>query len=307
MKTILRKKAVESHQWWNTAQSILQLGTLTGLLNLLGWLLAGTLGIAFATCTVLFTLWFLPRLSPAILMRWHQGRLLRTEELPWLHQIQKDLANRAGFVRSPALYYVPSSALNAFAVGNRQESGIAVTDGLLRTLSYREVRAVLAHEMTHLQHNDVSVMLLSSIVGRLIQWLAWSGIALILFSLPLSWLYEKPVPWLWLLLMIVAPWLSLLLQAGLSRTREFQADLGAARLTDDPQALIQALAKIDSGSSAPVHPSETTLLQSHPATSERIARLASISQTVLEPRDSLWLNFNRPSYLSWTNRRYRWQ
>ena len=307
MKTILRKKAVESHQWWNTAQSILQLGTLTGLLSLLGWLLAGTLGIAFATGTVLFTLWFLPRLSPAILMRWHQGRLLRTEELPWLHQIQKDLVNRAGFVRSPALYYVPSSALNAFAVGNRQESGIAVTDGLLRTLSYREVRAVLAHEMTHLQHNDVSVMLLSSIVGRLIQWLAWSGIALILFSLPLSWLYEKPVPWLWLLLMIVAPWLSLLLQAGLSRTREFQADLGAARLTDDPQALIQALAKIDSGSSAPVHPSETTLLQSHPATSERIARLASISQTVLEPREFLWRNFNRPSYLSWTNRRYRWQ
>ena len=307
MKTILRKKAVESHQWWNTAQSILQLGTLTGLLSLLSWLLAGTLGIAFATGTVLFTLWFLPRLSPAILMRWHQGHLLRTEELPWLHQIQKDLANRAGFVRSPALYYVPSSALNAFAVGNRQEGGIAVTDGLLRTLSYREVRAILAHEMTHLQHNDVSVMLLSSIVGRLIQLLAWSGIALILFSLPLSWLYEKPVPWLWLLLMIVAPWLSLLLQAGLSRTREFQADLGAARLTDDPQALIQALAKIDSGSSAPVHPSETTLLQSHPATSERIARLASISQTVLEPRDFLWWNFNRPSYLSWTNRRYRWQ
>ena len=307
MKTILRKKAVASHQWWNTAQSILQLGTLTGLLSLLGWLLAGTLGIAFATGTVLFTLWFLPRLSPAILMRWHQGRLLRTEELPWLHQIQKDLANRAGFVRSPALYYVPSSALNAFAVGNRQEGGIAVTDGLLRTLSYREVRAVLAHEMTHLQHNDVSVMLLSSIVGRLIQWLAWSGIALILFSLPLSWLYEKPGPWLWLLLMIVAPWLSLLLQAGLSRTREFQADLGAVRLTDDPQALIQALAKIDSGSSAPVHPSETTLLQSHPATSERIARLASISQTVLEPRDFQWWNFNRPSYLSWKNRRYRWQ
>ena len=302
MKTILRKKAVESHQWWNTAQSILQLGTLTGLLSLLGWLLAGTLGIAFATGTVLFTLWFLPRLSPAILMRWHQGRMLRTEELPWLYQIQKDLANRAGFVRSPALYYVPSSALNAFAVGNRQEGGIAVTDGLLRTLSYREVRAVLAHEMTHLQHNDVSVILISSIVGRLIQWLAWSGIALILFSLPLSWLYEKPVPWPWLLLVIVAPWLSLLLQAGLSRTREFQADLGAARLTDDPQALIQALAKIDSGSSAPVHPSETTLLQSHPATSERIARLASISQTVLEPRDFLRWNFNRPGHWSWTNR-----
>ena len=56
MKTILRKKAVESHQWWNTAQSILQLGTLTGLLSLLGWLLAGKLGIAFATGIVLYRL-----------------------------------------------------------------------------------------------------------------------------------------------------------------------------------------------------------------------------------------------------------
>ena len=150
-------------------------------------------------------------------------------------------------------------------------------------------------------------MLLSSIVGRLIQWLAWSGIALILFSLPLSWLYEKPVLLPLFLLVIVAPWLSLLLQAGLSRTREFQADLGAACLTDDPQALIQALTKINSGSSTPVHPSGTTLLRSHPATSERIARLASISQTVLEPRDFLRWDFNRPSHLSWTNRGYGWQ
>ena len=219
----------------------------------------------------------------------------------------KGLSKSSRLRSIPSALYVPSSALNAFAVGNRQEGGIAVTDGLLQTLNYREVRVVLAHEMTHLQHNDVSVILISSIVGRLIQWLAWSGIALILFSLPLSWLYGQPVAWSWLLLVIVAPWLSLLLQAGLSRTREFQADLGAARLTDDPQALIQALAKIDSGSSAPVHPSETTLLQSHPATSERIACLASISQTVLEPRDFLRWGFNRTSHLTWKNRLYRWQ
>ncbi|MDG2198740.1 MAG: M48 family metalloprotease [SAR324 cluster bacterium] len=182
-----------------------------------------------------------------------------------------------------------------------------MTDGLLRTLSYREIRAVLAHEMIHLQHNDVSVMLLSSIVGRLVHWLAWFGIALILFSLPLSWLYGQTVPWFWLLMLMAAPWLSLLLQAGLSRTREFQADLGAARLTDDPQALIQALTKINPGSSAPVHSADFTLLRSHPATSERIARLASISQAVWEPRDFLWWDFNRPSYLSWTKRRYGWQ
>ena len=103
-------------------------------------------------------------------------------------------------------------------------------------------------------------MLLSSIVGRLIHWLAWSGIALILFSLPLSWLYGQSVPWPWLFLLMVAPWLSLLLQAGLSRTREFQADLGAARLTDEPQALIQALAKINPDSSALAHSSDFTLL-----------------------------------------------
>ncbi|MEC8261218.1 MAG: hypothetical protein VX032_12415, partial [SAR324 cluster bacterium] len=73
-----------------------------------------------------------------------------------------------------------------------------------------------------------------------------------------------------------------------------------------PPALMQTLAKIDSGSSASVHPSGTTLLQSHPATSERIARLASISQTVLEPRDFLRWDFNGSSHLSWTNRGYGW-
>ena len=220
-------------------------------------------------------------------------------------------SNTKGLGQTSWIRSVPSallrSALNAFAVGNRQEGGIAVTGGLLRTLSYREIRAVLAHEMIHLQHNDVSVMLLSSIVGRLVHWLAWFGIALILFSLPLSWLYGQTVPWFWLLMLMAAPWLSLLLQAGLSRTREFQADLGATRLTDDPQALIQALTKINPGSSAPVHSGVLTLLRSHPATSERIARLASISQAVWEPRDFLWCDFNRPNYLSWTKRRYGWQ
>ena len=77
-----------------------------------------------------------------------------------------DLANRASLVWSPALYCVLCPRLNAFAVSNRQEGGIAVMDGMLRTLSYREIRAFLAHKMTHLQHNDVCILLLSCIVGK---------------------------------------------------------------------------------------------------------------------------------------------
>lgn len=69
-------------------------------------------------------------------------------------------------VRSPALYCVLCPRLNAFAVSNRQEGGIAVTDGMLRTLSYREIRAFLAHKIIHLQHNEVCILLLSCIVGK---------------------------------------------------------------------------------------------------------------------------------------------
>ena len=112
-----------------------QLGTLTGLLSLLGCM-AGTL---IALPLALFCSLCSTRLSPAILMRWHQGRLLRRS---WLGYIKYKDQQSSWLRSSPALYYVPSSALNAFAVGNRLEGGIAVTDGLLRTLSYREIRAV---------------------------------------------------------------------------------------------------------------------------------------------------------------------
>ena len=145
-ETILREKAAKTHQLWNATQSILQLGTSTGL-SLLGWLLR-TLRIAFVTGTVLLNLWDLPQLSPAILMWWNQSRMLRTDELPWLHQIPKDSAKWASVVRSSALYYVPSPRLNAFAVGNHREGGIAVTNEMLRTLSCREIRAFLVHKMT---------------------------------------------------------------------------------------------------------------------------------------------------------------
>ena len=74
--------------------------------------------------------------------------MLGTDELPWLHQIPKDSARRANVVRSSALYNVPSPRLNAFAVGNHRESGIAVADEMLRTLSCREIRAFLVHKMT---------------------------------------------------------------------------------------------------------------------------------------------------------------
>lgn len=114
----------------------------------IGLAFTGILRNAFVTDTVLLNLRGLPQLYSAILMWWNQSRMLGTDGLPWLHQIPKDSAKWASVVRSSALYYVPSSRLNAFAIGNHREGGIAVADEMLRTLNCREIRAFLIHKIT---------------------------------------------------------------------------------------------------------------------------------------------------------------
>ena len=199
----------------------------------IGLAFTGTLRIAFVTGTVLLNLWGLPQLSPAILMWWNQSRMLRTDELPWLHQIPKDSAKWASVVRSSVLYDVPSPRLNAFAVGNHREGGIAVTNEMLRTLSCREIRAFLVHKMTHFSTMKFlscryQVLLESWFTG----WLGWE----------LPWFYS--VYFLLAVLtdssiamVVAADGGSMTLSTTPSRTlthQEFQADFGgwsACRIT----------------------------------------------------------------------------
>jgi heat shock protein HtpX len=184
------------------------------------------------------------------------------------------------------LLFVPGPQLNAFAVGSREQPMIGVTQGLLRSLDNRELTAVLAHEIAHIQNNDLRVMGLANAMTRLTSLLSFFGLLLLFFSIPAMWFAGQTVPVTLILLLVMAPVLHRLMLLALSRTREFDADLGAALLTNDPRGLAQALQKIDyftngwfrslfwpSGQRQP----QASVLLSHPPTAERVQRLLDIA------------------------------
>lgn len=175
--------------------------------------------------------------------------------------------------------------LNAFAVGRPPDAAIAVTDGLLRALSLREIAGVLAHEISHIRNNDLVVMSLADVIAQLTRIMAIGGMLLLLITVP-AWLaaYDG-FPWLLISVLMLAPTFGSLLQLALSRAREYDADLDAAGLTGDPVGLAAALAKMERlqggfverimlpGPRIP----DPSLLRTHPPIEKRISRLLSLS------------------------------
>jgi heat shock protein HtpX len=174
--------------------------------------------------------------------------------------------------------------INAFALGDAGHRVIAVTDGLLRTLQLRELVGVLAHEISHIRHHDMWVMVVADVITRLTSGLALIGLLVLVVSVPFVLLGEAHIPLTAALLLAAAPTVSTLLQLGLSRNREFDADLGAVGLTGDPRGLASALDKLDRyqggwleqiflpGQRSP----DPSVLRSHPPTAERIRRLLAL-------------------------------
>jgi heat shock protein HtpX len=265
-----------SHKVNNIVQSALLLGGMSLLLVLMGWLIAGWFGVAFAVVGVILLL-LSPQVSPHFIFRLYRAHRLTTYEAPVLLGILHELAQRAELPHTPHLYYIPSSIVNAFAVGRHAEAAIGVTDGMLRRLNRRELVGVLAHEISHVRNYDTWVM----------------GLALFV-TLPLMLLGHYTSPWMLILLLIFAPTLSALLQLALSRTREFDADLDAAVLTGDPAGLAAALAKLERyqrgfmerillpGRQIP----DPSLLRTHPKTEERIERLLAFAEELAPRRPS---------------------
>jgi heat shock protein HtpX len=146
----------------------------------------------------------------------------------------------------PRLYVVPSKMMNAFAVGRREESAIAITDALARNLTTRELAGVLAHEISHVAAEDVKVMAFADMVSRFTSLMSTVGLFSLVFNLVgFAGGYGAQVPWEGVIVLLAAPSVGGLLQMALSRTREFDADLNAAALTGDPDGLASALAKLE--------------------------------------------------------------
>jgi len=272
------------HAVANRVQSLLLLTVMGGFLALLGWLLWGAGGLAMLVAMGALLASFTPKLTPHLIMRMYGARPLPPAHAPTLYAALGELAGRAGLGFAPALYYVPSRMVNAFGVGHPDQAGIAVTDGLLRTLDVREAIGVLAHEVSHIRSDDMWVMGLADMFSRLTSMLSVFGQLLLLLNLPLILFSSVRIDWFAILILIFAPSVSALAQLGLSRTREYDADLNAARLTGDPEGLARALVKIERVQGAWLmhlffpgrRIPEPSLLRTHPPTTERVQRLMAL-------------------------------
>lgn len=273
------------HLWINRLQTMLLILTLVGIAALAGWLLLGLDGLWIALGAAMLALALEPEAASWLTLRLYRTRPLSPTAAPELWRVLEVLARRAGLPSTPIPHYVPSSLLNAFAVGNRKRSAIALTDGLLRALSGRELAGVLAHEVVHIAHGDLRVMGLADYVSRLTSLLALAGQFMLLLALPWMWVMAVEINWWGLVLLALAPHIALLAQLGLSRVREFDADREAARLTGDPEGLASALARIEEASPSwrgLLFPGwgnpDPSWLRTHPATEERIRRLLALPQ-----------------------------
>jgi heat shock protein HtpX len=275
------------HKLTNWFQSLVLLTGMIWLLAMLGWSLGGMELMLWTIISGVLLLILGPKVSPRWILGMYGARPLTPYDAPQLYSLLGKLAQRARLPALPILYYVPSRIMNAFTVGTQTEAAIAITDGLLRQLTLRELASVLAHEISHIRNNDMWVMTLADLVSRITHAFSLVGQLLILVNLPLLLLNETTISWFAILLLIFAPTISALLQLALSRTREFDADLSAVDLTGDPHALASALIKLEQQQGGFLerllipgrHDPEPSLLRTHPGTEERIKRLLSLSSS----------------------------
>jgi heat shock protein HtpX len=270
----------------NRLHSALILLSLTGVAGWTGLLVGGLEGLAFGAGVALAFL-LLDPMPGDLLFRHAFGAVrLAPAQAPDLIALSAALARRAGLPRPPTLYLIPSPMLQAMAAGSREAPAVAVTSGLLRTLSQRELAAVLAHEIAHIRHGDLLVLRLATTAASLTRGMAYLGALVLLAFLPVLWASGMAPSPLALVLLLAAPLLSDVLALSLSRRRELLADAGAVELTGDVAALAEALARIwrlqgdDWERLASRGPRWLSWFRTHPTVEDRIAALRGMATPV---------------------------
>jgi len=279
-------------RWANDVKTAMLLAFLMGLCMAVGYFIAGThgliIGFLFGGAGNLVAYFFSDKIALASM----GAQELPPTELPWLHDIVERLAMRAGLPK-PRVYVCPQAAPNAFATGrNPQHAVVAVTEGLLRNLSAHEVEGVLAHEIAHVKHRDMLICTLAAVMAGVI-----SSIGYMFMWFGGGRDRENPLGAVGAIAMIIlAPLAAALIQAAISRQREYAADSYGGELCGDPNKLASALARLQTANER--IPTETNpayhtlyivdplaasggvvgLFATHPPIEERIALLRAQAQ-----------------------------
>ncbi len=228
----------------NTVRTVLLLGLLSGLLLALGEWLGGSGGLLFAFVIAVAmnfgSYWF----SDRIVLRMYRAQPVGPEHP--LHRMTARLAQRAN-LPMPRVYVIPDDSPNAFATGrNPRRAAVAATTGLLRFLDEPEIEGVIAHELAHVRHRDILIGSIAATVAATIMMVArMAQFAAIFGGFGGRDGEEGSNPLALLATIIVAPIAALLIQAAISRSREFAADRGAVAIAGNPYGLVNALKKIE--------------------------------------------------------------
>jgi heat shock protein HtpX len=277
----------------NTMKTFLLMGLLTVLLVFVGQMLGGQGGMimAFGLALVMNfgSYWF----SDKIVLRMYGAQEVTEQEQPQLFRMTQELSQRGG-LPMPKLYVIPSDQPNAFATGrDPNHAAVAVTEGIMRTLSADELRGVVAHELAHIKHRDILVGTIAATAAGAISMLANMAQWAMIFGGGRSDDREGGNPIGALAMMIIAPIAALLIQMAISRSREYLADEGGAQMAGNPLSLANALRKLDMRvKQIPMQASPATahmfivspltgggimsLFSTHPPMEERIARLEAM-------------------------------
>ncbi len=278
----------------NTMKTFLLMGLLTVLLVVIGRVVGGQGGmiIAFLFAVVMnfVSYWF----SDKMVLKMYRAKEIQQADNPGLYQMVGELAGRAG-LPMPRVYLIPQDQPNAFATGrDPQHAAVAVTEGILRTLTNDELRGVLAHELAHVKHRDILVGTIAATIAGAISMLAnMAQWAMIFGGGRSSDDREGGSPMGGLVMMIVAPIAAMMIQMAISRSREYLADEGGAQIAGNPLSLASALRKLSLKSEqipmeanpatahmfivSPLHGGGLmSLFSTHPPMEERIARLEAM-------------------------------
>jgi heat shock protein HtpX len=227
----------------NGLKTALLLGLLSGMLLLIGDLLGGQNGvvIAFVVAAVmnLGSYWF----SDKIVLRMYRAQEVGPEHP--LYRLTERLARQGG-LPMPKVYLIPEASPNAFATGrNPDHAAVAATQGIMQVLSEHELEGVIAHELAHVKHRDILISSVAATIAAAIMMVARMAMYAGMFGGGRDDREGSANPIAMLGMMILAPIAAMLIQAAISRSREFSADAGGARIAGTPYGLADALRKID--------------------------------------------------------------